>query len=285
MSEARVLIALVLALASLTLAACGDDDDDRGDSAEVTLNAAVEPDVDDADPDATDTPAGAAVLDEFEELRTGADAPEVPAIRGSAGLSTADWIHAVNGDVATYWQQQFNNGGYRYKPAKELIFDRKLSSACGIRASLRTGPFYCTADQAIYYPVTFFDRVPQRFGDAATAVVVAHENAHRVQDIIGLFDAPRIISAQLELQADCLAGVWAKTIYERGLLEKGDIGEILGLVEIAGDPRGTPINAPGAHGSSALRQQYFDRGYNGGDPGSCPVPKKKQLPRSFVSAG
>jgi predicted metalloprotease len=273
------LLALVLALALGVVAGCGDDDSTTGSaSSEPQVNTAAPTDVDEPDSDATqDPPQGAQTLDQFEELRTAADSPSVPAIRGSAGLSTEDWIHTVNGDVATYWQKQFNDGGYRFKPAKELIFDSKLRSACGVKASGRTGPFYCTADQAIYFPLVFFDKVPQKFGDAATAVVVAHENAHRVQDLIGLFDDPRIISAQLELQADCLAGVWAKTVYERGLLEEGDIGEILGLVEIAGDPEGFPINAPGAHGNSALRQKFFDQGYEGGDPGTCPVPKKKAL--------
>ncbi len=275
------LLALLAALALGLLAGCGDDDDE-GDpgGTEPAINAAVPTDVDEGDPDATKTPEGAEVLDEFEELRTAEGAPSVPAIRGSAGLSTAEWIHTVNGDVASYWQKQFNGSDYRYAPADELIFDKKLKSACGIKASLRTGPFYCTGDEAIYYPVVFFDRVPQQFGDAATAVVVAHENAHRIQDLLGLFDAPRIISAQLELQADCLAGVWAKTVYKRGLLEEGDIGEILGLVEVAGDPTGTPINAPGAHGDSAMRQAFFDQGYNGGKPGTCPVPPKKQLNRA-----
>ena len=275
-------VALILALGAF--AGCGDDENDDNGGSEPTINTAAPPDIDEADPEATETPQGEEVLDEFEELRTAEDTPSVPAIRGSAGLSTADWIRTVNGDVATYWQQQFNGSGYRYAPAEELIFDKRLRSACGVRASGRTGPFYCTADEAIYYPVVFFDKVPQQFGDAATAVVVAHENAHRVQDLLGLFDAPRIVSAQLELQADCLAGVWAKTVFARGLLEEGDIGEILGLVEIAGDPEGTPINAPGAHGSSALRQEFFDQGYDGGAPGSCPVPKKKSLPRSFISS-
>ena len=276
----RSLLLLIAALSLAAAAGCGDDGDETSasGSTEPAINTAAPTDVDEADADATgEPPQGEATLDEFEELRTADDAADVPAIRGSAGLATEDWIHTVNGDVATYWQQQFNNSGYRYRPAKELIFDNRLRSACGVKASLRTGPFYCTLDQAIYYPVVFFQKVPEKFGDAATAVVVAHENAHRVQDILGLFDAPRIISAQLELQADCLAGVWAKTIYERGLLEDGDIGEILGITDLAGDPEEFPINAPGAHGTSQMRIDAFNKGYDGGAPGSCPVPKKKSL--------
>jgi predicted metalloprotease len=275
-------ISILLALFALgLLAGCGDDNSDSGSAGtEVTVNEPTAVDVGEGDPDATKTPQGAEVLDQFEELRAAQGEPTVPAIRGSAGLSTTDWIHTVDGDVAAYWQKQFNGSGYRYSPAKELIFDNKLKSACGVKASLRTGPFYCTADQSIYFPLAFFQKVPEKFGDAATAVVVAHENAHRVQDLLGLFDDPKIISAQLELQADCLAGVWAKTVYTRGLLEDGDIGEILGVTDLAGDPQNFPINAPGAHGSSQMRIASFNKGYNGGKPGSCPVPNKKDLVRS-----
>ena len=115
-----------------------------------------------------------------------------------------------------------------------------------------------------------------RFGDAAVAVVVAHENGHRIQDLLGLFRAP-LLSAQIELQADCLAGVWASTVYRRGLLEPGDIDEILGIIHISGDAQGVPIKAQGAHGNATLRQSFFAQGYNGGDPGACPPPKKSQL--------
>src|SRR4051794_37898482 len=268
--------ALVLALG--VLAGCGGGDDTTGSAGtEVTVNEPTAVDIPAGDPDATKTPQGADVLNQFEALRAAQGQPSVPAIRGSAGLSTTDWIHTVDGDVAAYWQKQFNGSGYKYSPAKELIFDKTLKSACGVKASVRTGPFYCTADQSIYFPLTFFQKYPEKFGDAATAIVVAHENAHRVQDILGLFDARGIISAQLELQADCLAGVWAKTVYQRGLLEEGDIGEILGLVNISGDSPGTPINSQGAHGNSQLRQKFFAQGYEGGDPGSCPIPKRSQI--------
>jgi predicted metalloprotease len=269
-------VALVVVLALGVLAGCGDDSNSSAGT-QVTVNEPAAVEVDAADPEATKTPQGAEVLDQFAELRAAQGEPSVPAIRGSAGLSTTDWIHTVDGDVATYWQKQFNGSGYKYSPAKELIFDKTLKSGCGVKANVRTGPFYCTADESIYFPLTFFQKYPEKFGDAATAVVVAHENAHRVQDLLGLFGAPGIVSAQLELQADCLAGVWAKTVYARGLLEEGDIGEILGLVNVSGDSPETPIKAPGAHGSSALRQDFFAQGYDGGKPGSCPVPKKSSL--------
>jgi predicted metalloprotease len=267
------LLAAILALALAVLAGCGDEDAPA--TTPVALNEPGGVDLDEADAEATKVPEGVGVLDEFQELRQAEGSASVPAIRGSAGLAVPDWMHAVDGDVASYWQQQFNNAGYEYSPATENIFDTRAQSACGT-ASPRTGPFYCTTDEGIYLPVAFFTRFAGPYGDAGVAVVIAHENAHRVQDLLGLFDQP-ISSAQLELQADCLAGVWAKSIYDRGLLEEGDIGEILGLVNISGDSPETPIDAPGAHGSSALRQDFFAQGYDGGAPGSCPVPKPRQI--------
>ena len=269
-----IALAALLALAVVALGACGDDEG-TSNSTPVALNEAGEVDLDEADPDATEEPPGPEVLDEFEELRQAQDSQSVPAIRGSAGLTVAEWLHTVNGDVASYWQEQFNNSGYDYGAATEFIFDRTSQSPCG-QASPRTGPFYCTTNDGIYLPVTFFDRVAQPFGDAATAIVVAHEEGHHIQDLLGLFDQ-RLTSAQIELQADCLAGVWAKTVFDRGLLEEGDIGEILGLVELSGDAPGTPVTAQGAHGNSALRQQFFAQGYDGGDPGSCPVPRRSEI--------
>jgi len=279
--------AVALALALGVLAGCGDDDDDDtgGGGTEVVVNEEGTVDLDEADADATETPPeGAEVLDEFSELRRAEEQADIPAIRGSAGLSVPEWIHVVNGDVASYWQQQFNAAGYRYEPAVELIYDRRARTECGGSANQKGGPFYCTLDETIFYPVQFFERVANPFGDAATAIVVAHENAHRVQDLLGIFDLP-IISAQLELQADCLAGVWAKTVFERGLLEEGDIGEILGLVDIAGDSPETPINAPGAHGNAQLRADFFNQGYEGGEPGACPVPPKREIKSRAAATG
>jgi predicted metalloprotease len=268
-------LAAILALA--LFAGCGDDGS-SSDSTPVNVNGESQVELDTADDSATKDPTGPEVLGQLQELRQAQGSQSVPAIRGSAGLSVPDWIHTVDGDVASYWQKQFNDAGYRYRPATEHIFDTTAQSACG-EANERTGPFYCPSDGGIYFPVAFFDKYSVPFGDAATAIVVAHENGHRVQDLLGEFGQP-LTSAQIELQADCLAGVWGKTVLDRGLLEEGDIGEILGLVNISGDSPDTPVNSQGAHGNSQLRQKYFAQGYEGGNPGSCPPPK-----RSAIRAG
>ena len=134
------------------------------------------------------------------------------------------------------------------------------------------GPFYPELDQTIFLPVRFFTQEARAFGNAGVAVIVAHLNGHHVQNIVEIFDQPGTKTVQTELQADCLAGVWAASVLRRGLLEPGDIGEILGEVEISGDPPGTRVTAPNAHGSSQLRQEAFYRGYNGGAPRACPIP-------------
>ena len=273
----RIWLAALWALFVLAVgvfAGCGDSGT-SSDSTPVTVNGESQVELDAANPDATKDPTGPEVLGQLQELRQAQGSQSVPAIRGSAGLSVPDWIHTVDGDVASYWQKQFNDAGYRYQPATEHVFNTRARSACG-KASPKTGPFYCPTDGGIYFPIAFFDKYSVPFGDAATAVVVAHENGHRVQDLLGEFGQP-ISSAQIELQADCLAGVWAKTVYKRGLLEQGDIAEILGLVNISGDSAETPITAQGAHGNAQLRTKFFEQGYDGGKPGSCPVPRRSQL--------
>jgi predicted metalloprotease len=271
------LAGLILAV-SIT-AGCGSGDETTPSSGppDVALNQTSTAAVDSADSSATKDPArvGVPVLNELEPLRRAQDETTVPAIRGSEGLTIPQWLSTVDADIANYWQKQFNDAGYRYKPPKEVILDRKLTTGCG-PAQASIGPYYCGNDGAIYLPVKFFDTMSNRFGDAAVAVVVAHENGHRVQDLLGLFRAP-LLSAQIELQADCLAGVWASTVYRRGLLEPGDIDEILGIIHISGDAQGVPIKAEGAHGNATLRQNFFAQGYDGGDPGACPPPKKSQL--------
>lgn len=265
---------LVLAAASAIalFAGCGDDDEDEAGtaSAEVELQARTEVAVD--EDKGTKDPVGIEVLEELPQLQRASSDDSVPAIRGSAGLTIPEWLDTVNGDVAAYWQQSFNGSEYRYEAPFQEIFDRPVRTRCGGKVPVDAGPFYCELDQTIFLPVPFFAAQAKRFGDAGPAVIVAHENAHHVQNLLGIFDKRRLKTIQTELQADCLAGVWASSVLERGLIEPGDIGEILGEVEISGDPPGTPVKQPGAHGSSELRAQAFVRGYEGGRPGDCPIP-------------
>ena len=269
----HVLGVVLVAFAAAIGVGCGDEADDPG--GDVAVNTSAQVTVDDPDAEATESPSGAETLEEFEALQRAEGSTSVPAIRGSAGLSVPEWISTVDADVATYWQRQFNRQDYRYRAPSEVIYDRPVRSECGV-ARNAFGPFYCTFDRTMYLPVRFFERQSEKFGDAAVAVIIAHENGHHVQQQLGLFNSG-LLTIQTELQADCLAGVWARTVYRRGLLEPGDIGEILGLVEASGDPSETPVNAPGAHGSSGVRQAFFDQGYESGRPGNCPPPTRREI--------
>ncbi len=262
----RSLLPCLGAALLLAMAGCGDDED----GGEAAVDQRVKVEVPEADSDGKD-PTGAEVLDELQTLTRGQSDDAIPAIRGSEGLTVPEWLHTVNADVAAYWAELFALDDYAYEPAVELIFNKPTTTACGGGVDPREGPFYCSGDQTIFLPIAWFTKNVARHGDAAVAVIVAHENGHHVQDLLGIFDQP-YLTIQTELQADCLAGVWANSILGRDLLEPGDIAEILGEVRISGDPKGLAVDDPRAHGSAGLRRDAFLRGYQGGDPGSCPVP-------------
>ena len=157
-------------------------------------------------------------------------------------------------------------------------------SACG-SAEAATGPFYCPADEKVYLDLGFFDELSKRFGapgDFAQAYVIGHELGHHVQHLLGLDAGTRgaaigenSASVALELQADCLAGVWAHSTYERGLLEGGDLEEGLNAAAAVGDDRiqektvGRIDPETWTHGTSEQRAGWFLRGFEGGEPAAC----------------
>lgn len=150
-----------------------------------------------------------------------------------------------------------------------------------ITAHSGIGPFYCHADLrgAVYLPLGWlkqfiFPRTEFRKQDFALAYVVAHEWGHHLQQVLGILNRSGLTSLQIELQADCLAGVWAFSAWSRQLLEPGDIGEAIRLARRVGDAPGTPANDPGAHGSPTQRAAWFNRGYNGGNPARCVVVRR-----------
>jgi predicted metalloprotease len=119
------------------------------------------------------------------------------------------------------------------------------------------GPFYCSESSTVYYPLSWSDpsgRTPAEIGDFAVAVILAHEVEHHVQNMTGAFADPNVCTIQFELQADCFAGLWSRSVYEEGLLEPGDIGESLQIAANAADLLGTPAEDPNAHGTEAQRR-------------------------------
>ncbi|MGB6057020.1 MAG: neutral zinc metallopeptidase [Microthrixaceae bacterium] len=200
-------------------------------------------------------------------------------------------------DTNNVWQKQFEASNRSYDRAKMVLFTGGVESACG-RASSAMGPFYCPADEQVYIDLGFFDELATRFGaagDFAQAYVIAHEVGHHVQNELGInaqvrkleqqdpgaATGPKGLSVRTELQADCLAGVWAHSRYERGQadpsrrLDDGDIDEALRAASGVGDDsiqklatgRVNPDSF--THGKSSQRARWFKQGYNSGDSSTC----------------
>jgi predicted metalloprotease len=209
---------------------------------------------------------------------------------GGGNDEIRDFVSVVLADTEDVWTEVFRQAGHTYRPPRLVLFSGMVQSACGM-AQAAVGPFYCPADQKVYLDLSFFDELRARFrapGDFAQAYVIAHEIAHHVQTLLGISQkvhnmrerAPRgqanQMSVRLELQADCLAGLWAhKAQRARQILEAGDIEEGLNAASAIGDDRmqrrsqGQVVPESFTHGSSAQRLQWFRRGLEHGDLSLC----------------
>ena len=177
--------------------------------------------------------------------------------------------------------------GKPYEPPVMVLYSGVTQSPCG-GASGATGPFYCPADKKAYLDTAFFTTMRQQLGahgDFAAAYVIAHEVAHHVQNELGIL--PKVnyrrqaagqaeanaLTVRLELQADCLSGVWARSV--SGLMEDGDLNEALNAAKQIGDDTlqrnagRVPQPHTFTHGTSEQRQRWFGIGYKSGDPSAC----------------
>ena len=198
------------------------------------------------------------------------------------------FISFVLDDVQNTWERLFSQIGRTYRHAKLVLFRDYTVSGCG-EAKAVTGPFYCPADENVYVDLGFFDALANRMGapgEFGQAYVIAHELGHHVQNLLGIEskinrlrqDNPSIsnpLSVRLELQADCLAGVWGHSTAQRNLIDQADIAAGLNAVAAVGDDRiqkmatGSVSPERFTHGTSAERSEWFRRGLDSGDFGSC----------------
>jgi len=199
-----------------------------------------------------------------------------------------DFVGFVLEDVQQSWEQAFQQAGRRYERTTLVLFERGTTTGCG-SATSSVGPFYCPADRKVYLDLSFFQDLSRELGapgDFAQAYVIAHEVGHHVQQLLGTSDRVRAaqqrrpddaneLSVALELQADCLAGVWGHSAYTDQLLEQGDLEEGIGAASAVGDDRlqqqsgGRVDQETWTHGSSKQRVSWFRKGFDTGDPEEC----------------
>jgi uncharacterized protein len=236
-----------------------------------------------------------ALVDQGGEVSTGPEVAPGPggAPAGRKGTpaeeQVADFISFVLDDVQNTWTREFAKAGREYQRARLVLFTDATRSGCGFAESA-AGPFYCPTDSKVYIDLGFYNELRSRFGapgDFAQAYVLAHEVGHHVQHLLGISDKvhdaqsggnrqqANALSVRLELQADCLAGVWAHSTNERRLLEEGDVEEGLAAASAVGDDRiqkqmgGRVSPESWTHGSAKQRAGWFRRGLETGRINDC----------------
>jgi predicted metalloprotease len=215
---------------------------------------------------------------------------QAPAKRPPADDRMAQFVSTVLADTEDVWTAEFAKGGSTYIAPHLVLFRGSTTTGCG-QGEAAMGPFYCPADQKVYIDLGFYQTLKDRLGapgDFAQAYVIAHEVGHHVQNLLGVsrkMEQKRgqltqvqynALSVRLELQADCLAGVWAHHAQAtRQILEAGDLEEAMNAAAKIGDDAlqgvggGRVVPESFTHGSSAQRQRWFQAGMQSGTVKNC----------------
>jgi len=205
------------------------------------------------------------------------------------------FVGFVLDDVQSTWSDEFTNTLRRpYRHAKLVLYTDATQTGCGT-GDAATGPFYCPTDERVYIDLGFFRELSGRLGargQFARAYVIAHEMGHHVQNLLGISERVDSLrhtagatgaSVRLELQADCFAGIWAKSTEQRHILENGDIDSAISAAKAVGDDRlqrsatGTVSPESWTHGSSEERARWFRRGFEQGSVPACDTFSATQL--------
>lgn len=220
--------------------------------------------------------------------------PRAPAARSGANpvptgpMTQQQFATAVFDDIQSFWSREFSQGGVTYQPAQLVTFNGGVETGCGAQPS-EVGPFYCPPDHTVYIDLSFLTALQQHIGaegDFARAYIIAHELGHHVQTLVGITGRVNALSTvspqnanplsvRSELQADCLAGVWAATAYSRNLIGQSQIDQALQAAAAVGDDyqqqlSGGEVDDTGwTHGSSAQRQHWLQTGIEKGRPQAC----------------
>ena len=227
-----------------------------------------------------------------DDVSGGGDAYEEPGDPPAAAPSDelGRFASVVLASTEETWNALLPRLGASYREPTLVLYRDAWPTACGLGQSAM-GPFYCPGDSKIYLDLSFFDEMSRRLGapgDFAQAYVIAHEVGHHVQNLLGISGQMRQmqqgarsqaeandLSVRLELQADCLAGVWGNAATGEGLIEPGDFEEGLGAAAAIGDDRlqresrGRVSPESFTHGTSEQRMRWLRAGLESGDPDVC----------------
>ncbi len=237
---------------------------------------------------------GAQILTGATPSQQTSDAP--PVSSGTPNDPTGKFVAMVLGDTEDRWTEIFAANKRVYHPPKLRLFSGSEPTPCAFAQSAM-GPFYCPRDKRIYLDTAFFDDLQNKFGGCSDskackfseAYVIAHEVGHHVQDELGIL--PRVMQEQqassskaesnrlqvrVELQADCLAGVWANRAQQKhNFLDAGDVDQALQTASAIGDDRlqkhaqGYVVPDAFTHGTSEQRKQWFSAGFTQGKVSAC----------------
>lgn len=224
---------------------------------------------------------------------------EAPAAhKPPANDESARFVSKVLASTEDVWTDTFRQNGRQYEAPKLVLFTGATPTACGT-GQTAMGPFYCPGDHKVYIDLAFYRELKERFhapGEFAQAYVVAHEVGHHIQNLLGIADKVHqarqqagkaegnALSVRMELQADCLAGVWGKrTDTMKQVLEPGDLEAALTAATAIGDDRlqqqaqGRIVPESFTHGSSEQRVRWFRKGFETGDMNQCNTFKAERL--------